>query len=375
MKGTGYPSPRPLALYYRVRTYLPELAVDGALERFRQQEQSQDQRRSRGDDGIPEPIVNIAGRSHHRERGGGKEPAEPAVADVIGQRHGAVADARRKQFNQQRGNGPVHHRHVQHQNEQDQHDHGFVDGRRIRLVRISGRRQRRLDLRLEGRYRLLAFLAGNGRGIRRRESAGAAADLRDGSRRRIHSLVRNPRLREKTLRNIAGRRIEFILADGIELERALPWIRNHRDGRRGLRFVERRIGVTRERFEERKIGQQRKQAAGQYDGLSADFVRKPAKKYESGSRQCQCDRGQDIRRRAVYAQRLFEKEQRVELSRIPHHGLAHHRAEKCEQHDLEIAPASERLGERGLRRRSLRFHLEEYRTLGQLHAYPQRNGQ
>src|ERR1700731_4346239 len=61
-------------------------AVDGAPEGFRQKEKSPDGRPPCHDDGIPEAVVDIAGRRHHGERGGRKEASEPAVADVIRQR-------------------------------------------------------------------------------------------------------------------------------------------------------------------------------------------------------------------------------------------------------------------------------------------------
>src|SRR5579863_116990 len=87
---------------------LKSLTVDGSLERFRQEEKAENQSRARHDDGIPKSVVDIAGRSHHGEGSGREEPSEPAIADVIRQRHGGVADARRKQFNQERGNRSVH---------------------------------------------------------------------------------------------------------------------------------------------------------------------------------------------------------------------------------------------------------------------------
>ena len=43
------------------------------------------------------------------------QPAKDAVADVIGQRHRGVADARREQLDQECGDRAVHHRHQDHQ--------------------------------------------------------------------------------------------------------------------------------------------------------------------------------------------------------------------------------------------------------------------
>jgi hypothetical protein len=65
-------------------------------------------------DRIPEAVVDIAGRRHHREGGGWQEAAEPAVADVIGQRHGRVADAGREELDQSCRDRAVDHGHVDH---------------------------------------------------------------------------------------------------------------------------------------------------------------------------------------------------------------------------------------------------------------------
>ena len=52
-----------------------------------------------------------------------KHPAEPAVADVIGQRHRGVADLGREQFDQECRDRAVHHRDVDHHDEEDQLRH------------------------------------------------------------------------------------------------------------------------------------------------------------------------------------------------------------------------------------------------------------
>jgi hypothetical protein len=98
-------------------------------------------------------------RSRTRSR---QQSAEPAVADVIGQRHRGVADLGREQFDQHRRDRPVHHGDVDHQDEQ-QADHGrdlrTEDVERVRhlhdlafaALRISrflqGRRRAALDVR------------------------------------------------------------------------------------------------------------------------------------------------------------------------------------------------------------------------------------
>ena len=77
-------------------------------------------------------------RGDDREGGGGQEAAEPAVADMVGQRHRRVADPRREQLDQQRRDRPVDHGHIEHEQEQDRDDQRPVDLRRSRLGRIAG---------------------------------------------------------------------------------------------------------------------------------------------------------------------------------------------------------------------------------------------
>ena len=89
---------------------------------LRQEEEADDRGDRREDDRIPEPGIDIAGRCHDRERGRGQQSAEPAVADVIGQRHRGVADPGREQFDQHRRDRAVNHGHEDHQDEQQSDD-------------------------------------------------------------------------------------------------------------------------------------------------------------------------------------------------------------------------------------------------------------
>ena len=80
-------------------------------------------RHDRGNDHrIPQAGVDIAARGDDREGGGGEEAPEPAVADMVGQRHRRVADPRREQLDQQRRDRPVDHGHIEHEQEQDGDD-------------------------------------------------------------------------------------------------------------------------------------------------------------------------------------------------------------------------------------------------------------
>jgi hypothetical protein len=81
-----------------------------------------------GDDHrVPETGVDVARRRHDREGRGRQEAAEPAVADVVGQRHGRVADPGREQLDQHRRDRAVDHGHVDHQQGQQADDRGLVD--------------------------------------------------------------------------------------------------------------------------------------------------------------------------------------------------------------------------------------------------------
>ena len=80
-----------------------EAAARGFLE-----EQQRDDHRNRGeDDRVPQACVDIAGHRDEREAGDRQEPADPAGADMVGKRHGGVADARREHLHQRRRLRPV----------------------------------------------------------------------------------------------------------------------------------------------------------------------------------------------------------------------------------------------------------------------------
>src|SRR3546814_17249800 len=87
---------------------------------------------------------------------------------------------------------------------------------------------------------------------------------------------------------------------------------------------------------------------------------------EEGRAERERDGDQYVRGRAVDLQRLFEEEERIKLPRIPDDRLPRDRAEQRDEHPFEVFPASERLGQRRLRRRALRLHLlrSEERRVG-----------
>ena len=128
-------------------------------------------------------------------------------------------------------------------------------------------------------------------------------------------------------------------------------------GARRLRPRQRRIGGLGQRPEQREIGQRRERAAGHDDRLAPDLVRQPAEQDEEGRRQRQRDGDQDVGGRAVDLQRLLEEEQRVELPGVPDHRLPRDRADQGDDHQPQIGPARERLGQRRLRPLARRLHL------------------
>ena len=80
----------------------------------------------------------------------------------------------------------------------------------------------------------------------------------------------------------------------------------------------------------------------------------------------QCRSHHELRARRIDLQRLLEEQQSVELAAIPYDGLAGGGPEQGQQHDLEIPPLCERLGQRRLRQLARGFHLLEYRRFLQL---------
>src|SRR5690606_28534871 len=71
--------------------------------------------------GVPQASEHVAARCHYVARDKWQEAAEITRPDVIGDRHGAVADLGREHFGEQRGDGAVCERreHAQHQQQAD----------------------------------------------------------------------------------------------------------------------------------------------------------------------------------------------------------------------------------------------------------------
>src|SRR3546814_18030336 len=77
-------------------------------------------------------------------------------------------------------------------------------------------------------------------------------------------------------RDVAGRSIEFILADRIELERAEGGVGDHRHRRVGLSRREPWVSGGRQHVERGKIGERGERAPREADRLAPDLVAEPA---------------------------------------------------------------------------------------------------
>ena len=121
-------------------------------------------------------------------------------------------------------------------------------------------------------------------------------------------------------------------------------MQGHRRGLQGSSQL--RIAGGCQRLEQRKVSQCRQHAAGQDDGLAADAVRQGTeyKKERRAENQRQCD--EQVGSGSVEFQHLREKEQCIELARVPHHGLPGSQPEQRNEHDLEVGPLTEGFAQR-----------------------------
>ena len=86
-------------------------------------------------------------------------------------------------------------------------------------------------------------------------------------------------------------------------------------------------------------------------------------------------RPMQIRRRGIDLQRLREEQIHVDERDVPNHSLAGHGAEEREQHEFQVAPASDGVAHRRLRQFAVHAHLLEYRRLLELQADVNGNAQ
>src|SRR5262245_51354292 len=329
--------------------------------RFRQEQETDDQAHARHDDRVPEAGIDIAGRGHDREYGGGQEAAEPAVADVVGQGEAAVADAGGEELHQPGRNRRVDQRHEDHQDGEQDHRHRVVDlggigggGIAVRGDRLPEHRGEARDV---GGDQLLADF-----------------HLRDRALRGRLVVVIDRARHQRRLCDVA-RGGEALGSRQLELERALARIGDNGDWRGGERRLQRGIGEVGDRLEDREIGQRRQQEAGQDDRLASDLVGQPAEQDEEGRADQERDGNQDLRRDRGHLQGLRQEEQGVELAAVPDDGFAGGGAEERKDGELQVGPLAERLAQRTLRASTFLLHAQEDRRFVELEPDPDRYDQ
>ena len=107
------------------------------------EEQEADNDRHQCDaDRIVKARIDVARPGHDGSGQQRQHSAEPAIADVIRQRHRRIADLGREQLDEERGDGAIDHRYVDQEEEQDHHRGEPIDLRRIGLGRELQLRER-----------------------------------------------------------------------------------------------------------------------------------------------------------------------------------------------------------------------------------------
>ena len=270
-------------------------------------------------------------------------------------------------------------------------DRGCVE-RQFRVGRDKGVELRVHDLRRVADQRIAAVLKGGvdplgesrslGGGVGAGRNGvigldGLVADLdrRRGSRRRGRDHVVGYRVPgEERGGDVAGRR-ELRRADRVELEFAVAGRHGHGRTNIFLRRGKGRVSRPCQRLEQREVGQDRQSEARHDDGLAADAIRQPAEEDEEAGAEKQRNRDHDVDRLRVDLEHVLQEEQGVELTGIPHHGLAGGEAEQREQRDPGILPLAEGFGQRRLRALALFLHPLESRRFVEGQANPDRNAQ
>ncbi len=340
---------------------------------FRHEQHADHEGDGREDHRIPETGVDIAGRGDDRESGRRQQATEPAVADMIGQRHRGVADAGREHFDQHGGDWPVHHGHIEHQDEQQ------PDGGRDLWTEDVERIRHLHDARIT-RLRIARGL--HGRGDRRVRCLDVGVgdflvvdeDLDRRTRRGTERRILHRRRGQEGARGIAGR-AEHTGADRIEQVAARRRVRHDLHLDRLIGLFQRRVGVGRDHLEDREQGERADQAARHDDRLAADAIGEGAEEQEESGSQQQRPGDQQVGGIAVNLEDRLQEEQRVELAGVPDHRLAHGEADQGEQHDLAVGPVGERLGERRLGALAFVLHLLEHRRLVEAEPDPDRDAE
>src|SRR5262249_16293121 len=126
------------------------------------------------------------------------------------------------------------------------------------------------------------------------------------------------------------------------------------------------VNVVCQPCKQREIGDNGQQAACHDDVLAPDPVRQPAKHDEEGRTDDKRNCDQNVRRLKIQLKADDEKEQRIELPRVPDHPLPGGRAKQREKHDLPVLPIREAFGERSFGSRAFTLDLLEHGRLFQV---------
>ena len=176
---------------------------------------------------------------------------------------------------------------------------------------------------------------------------------------RTHHVFITHRVQGQNLFGHVARAGELGHTRGVELERALGRVGGELDLRVGLRGSQCRVGRFGQHLEDGEVGQHGNQQTGHDDGLAADLVGQATEEQEERCANNERDCHQDVGRSAVHLQRTGQEELGVELAGVPDHGLAHRQTDQGQNHDLQVLPLAERLGQRCLGGLALGLHLLE----------------
>src|SRR5262249_4680225 len=88
--------------------------------RFPQEKGADDERHHRDHDRVPQAVIDITRLRDHGGREKRQHPSEPAVPDVVRQRHRGVPDFRGEQLDEESGDRSVDHRYVDHHDDHEE---------------------------------------------------------------------------------------------------------------------------------------------------------------------------------------------------------------------------------------------------------------
>src|SRR5687767_6086414 len=117
----------------------PDLVPYPVLVALAKEQRSDDERQQRNEYRIYEPRVDVARPCNQRRGDQWQEAAEPAVAEVVRQRHRRISNLRRKRLDEKRRNGTIHHRDEYHLDENEHCEHHRIQRVRKHFHRLVDR--------------------------------------------------------------------------------------------------------------------------------------------------------------------------------------------------------------------------------------------